>query len=496
MSCLDTTCSGVELVAGHSSIIADLPTNGLDSASAFDVVNSYKKVAAMGDLSMMCSLVQPSPELLNLFDNVLLMSKGVCLYFGPVQTVERYFFGLGYQMPSTKALPDYLEELSVAPERFYHASHTSHEQNMHRIASSSAIDGGTPIDAVNTYRPVKQVQFDEKGVPFIELDHVGDKDDTGLPMQHTTSIQTTPIPGSIPQSAGTVAPPREPALDDEFGGRDPNAPKPARQFSIKGHTVQITHTEAMNHLFRAYKQSEEYKQLGLELWQMAPTYVDPKAEERKLKDPEYRERNRKFNSSFMLQVELCIHRQFQIITRNKATTIGGFIRQIMIALLVGSLFWQIGTAQKDARTRFGLFFFMLSFNTMGSIQSIPALMEQRLVYYSQTHAGYYRGAAFYISYILTEIPLSAINTFLFVIVLYPMSGLANGIQSEEFGYLFLLIFLMNLVSSTSTPSTLALVPNSLTHLLSPLLTTLHPSLQRRGVCLWPVCVRINQSLRR
>ncbi len=71
---------------------------------------------------MLCSLVQPSPELLDLFDRVMLMSKGRCVYFGPRDAVSRYFFGLGYQMPAdaeNKSEPDWLEEVSLTPEDFY-----------------------------------------------------------------------------------------------------------------------------------------------------------------------------------------------------------------------------------------------------------------------------------------------------------------------------------------------------------------------------------------
>lgn len=458
---------GVEMVAGHSSILADLPTNGLDSASAFDVIANYKKLAAYGGRSLMCSLVQPSPQLLNLFDNVLLMSKGVCVYFGPVDRVNDYLFGLGYQMPVHKALPDYLEELSVAPERFYQGPGVTDEKGnivvhhvasnpslaqlmLPRVTSQAALDD---LDSTNApkERPVGKVELDYKGVPTLTLDDIARKDSGAASMPGRVPPSPYLMTGGSASNGNTAAaqeltmaqpqplPAREPALDDEFGGRDPNAPKPTRHLSVKGHKVIISHYDAMTHLFRAYKKSDEYRNLGLELWGMEPTFVDPKESAKQ-------NRGKKYNASFMLQVQLCLMRQFQIVWRNKSGTIGGFVRQIFIALLVGSLFWQVGTHQKDARTRFGLFFFMLSFNTMGSIQSIPALMEQRTVYYSQTDAGYYKGAAFYISYVLTEIPLSALNTFIFTVILYPMSGLTNGVQSEEYGYLFTLIFVVNLVS--------------------------------------------------
>jgi ABC-type multidrug transport system ATPase subunit len=58
------TSIGVELVAGHPVIVADLPTNGLDSATAFDIMRTLKYQCQSGQ-SVIASLAQPSPELLN-----------------------------------------------------------------------------------------------------------------------------------------------------------------------------------------------------------------------------------------------------------------------------------------------------------------------------------------------------------------------------------------------------------------------------------------------
>jgi ABC-type multidrug transport system ATPase subunit len=55
---------GCEMVAGHPIIVADLPTNGLDSATAYDIIRTVKHANQSGR-TFICSLAQPSPELLN-----------------------------------------------------------------------------------------------------------------------------------------------------------------------------------------------------------------------------------------------------------------------------------------------------------------------------------------------------------------------------------------------------------------------------------------------
>ena len=66
---------GVDMVAGRECLLADLPTNGLDSASAYSLMRTMRFVCK-GGFSMMASVVQPSSELFQLFHNVLVLSKG------------------------------------------------------------------------------------------------------------------------------------------------------------------------------------------------------------------------------------------------------------------------------------------------------------------------------------------------------------------------------------------------------------------------------------
>jgi hypothetical protein len=98
----------------------------------------------------------------------------------------------------------------------------------------------------------------------------------------------------------------------------------------------------------------------------------------------------------------------------------------------------------DARIRFGLLFFSLMFNTLTSIQLIPNLMDQRFVYYLQASNGYFRRFNFYASYMLLEIPQSLVHTFSYMLVVYPMSGFRDGLNSNAFGYYALTVLTSNL----------------------------------------------------
>ena len=57
---------------------------GLDSASAFFCVTAVKKLAAEGRTVIM-SVHQPSAEVFDLFDTLLLLSGGEQIFFGPAR---------------------------------------------------------------------------------------------------------------------------------------------------------------------------------------------------------------------------------------------------------------------------------------------------------------------------------------------------------------------------------------------------------------------------
>ena len=67
---------------------------------------------------MIMSLAQPSTELLNLFDNLCILSFGECLYFGSVLQAENYLLSLGFVRPQHKTIPAWIEEITTKPSKY------------------------------------------------------------------------------------------------------------------------------------------------------------------------------------------------------------------------------------------------------------------------------------------------------------------------------------------------------------------------------------------
>ncbi|KAJ1274764.1 hypothetical protein BS78_05G086400 [Paspalum vaginatum] len=86
---------GHELLVNPSLLILDEPTSGLDSTAAARLVATLAALARRGRTVVM-SVHQPSSRVYRMFDNVLLLADGSCLYFGPGRDAMDYFAAAGF----------------------------------------------------------------------------------------------------------------------------------------------------------------------------------------------------------------------------------------------------------------------------------------------------------------------------------------------------------------------------------------------------------------
>jgi hypothetical protein len=104
---------GVELISDPSVIFLDEPTSGLDSFQAESVIQTLKKLACNGR-TVFTSIHQPSSQIFAHFDQLLLLSEGQGIYFGPANEAVSYFAGLGHRCPKLFNPADFfLDLLSV-----------------------------------------------------------------------------------------------------------------------------------------------------------------------------------------------------------------------------------------------------------------------------------------------------------------------------------------------------------------------------------------------
>jgi len=69
------TCIGYELITDPNLMLLDEPTSGLDSSTAYRICKLLKKEAENG-MTIIATLHQPSGEIFDLFDRLIVLHDG------------------------------------------------------------------------------------------------------------------------------------------------------------------------------------------------------------------------------------------------------------------------------------------------------------------------------------------------------------------------------------------------------------------------------------
>ncbi|XP_076900740.1 pleiotropic drug resistance protein 3-like isoform X2 [Bidens hawaiensis] len=103
--------TGEMIVGPTKALFMDEISNGLDSSTTYQIVACLQQLAHITDASILISLLQPSPEVFDLFDDIMLMAEGRIVYHGPRGNALEYFEGFGFTCPERKGVADFLQEV-------------------------------------------------------------------------------------------------------------------------------------------------------------------------------------------------------------------------------------------------------------------------------------------------------------------------------------------------------------------------------------------------
>ncbi|KAJ6620338.1 ABC transporter [Mycena sp. CBHHK59/15] len=113
---------GLELIASPDVLILDEPTSGLDSVSAARVARVLHAIAhdSENPIPVIASIHQPSSQLYQIFDSILLLSHGRALYagpggFAPAEHFARVAAGVAPPYQQGYNVADYLLEVASDP---------------------------------------------------------------------------------------------------------------------------------------------------------------------------------------------------------------------------------------------------------------------------------------------------------------------------------------------------------------------------------------------
>lgn len=153
------TSVGVELVTRPALVFLDEPTSGLDSFNAVQLCQLLGMVAKAGS-SVLFTIHQPSSEIFNAFDRLILLNSGRVMFQGLVTDVPTFFSSRGFPSPPNYNPADWimkvaltqsteeLEKVGFFQEDIRDIGETSHSEHKSKDALGMTAHSSTLIGAI------------------------------------------------------------------------------------------------------------------------------------------------------------------------------------------------------------------------------------------------------------------------------------------------------------------------------------------------------------
>lgn len=102
---------GTAIMKDPSILFLDEPTSGLDTLTALKICRILKRMAVKRNKAIILTIHQPSNEIFYMFDKILLLSEGNVIYYGAINTVEKYLSEKGLVRRPQVTVPEFIVEI-------------------------------------------------------------------------------------------------------------------------------------------------------------------------------------------------------------------------------------------------------------------------------------------------------------------------------------------------------------------------------------------------
>ncbi|KAL1818654.1 hypothetical protein ACET3Z_013523 [Daucus carota] len=168
-----------------------------------------------------------------------------------------------------------------------------------------------------------------------------------------------------------------------------------------------------------------------------------------------------YSQSFLIQFVTCLWKQRASYWRNPPYTAARFFFTTSIALLFGTMFWDLGNKRRVRQDLFNSMGCMYSAVTFIGIQNAssvqPVVAVEKTVFYRERAAGMYSSMAYALAQVLVEIPYIFVQTVVYGVIVYSMIGF-EWTAAKFFWYIFFM-FVTLLYYTFFGMMTVAVAPN-------------------------------------
>ncbi|KAJ5091406.1 ABC multidrug transporter C [Penicillium alfredii] len=220
----------------------------------------------------------------------------------------------------------------------------------------------------------------------------------------------------------------------------------------------------------AWKNSDAYKKLIKEIEEYDQAYPIGGESLQKFIDSRraMQDRNQRVKSPYTMsviqQVNLCMVRGFQRLKGDASLTISALIGNFIMALIIGSVFFNLDDTTDSFYSRGALLFFAVLLNAFSSALEILTLYAQRPIVEKQARYAMYHPFTEAIASMLCDMPYKLLNSVTFNVPLYFMTGLR---QTAGAFFTFLLFSIVTTLTMSMIFRTIAASSRTLSQALVP-----------------------------
>ncbi|OQD89391.1 hypothetical protein PENANT_c002G07605 [Penicillium antarcticum] len=224
---------------------------------------------------------------------------------------------------------------------------------------------------------------------------------------------------------------------------------------------------------KTWNNSQQKKQLTLQIeayqvkYSLAGECLDEFVASRTAQQASGQRMKSPYTLSYMQQISLCLWRGWKRLFADPSLTYIQLGGNTIMALVLGSIFFNLHSDTNSFYGRGGLIFFALLLSAFSSVLEILTLYEQRPIVEKHNQFALYHPSAEAVASMLTDIPYKVLNTLCFNLTLYLMANLRR-----EAGPLFFFLFvaflstmvtssLFRTIASVSRTMSQAMVPAAL-----------------------------------
>lgn len=165
----------------------------------------------------------------------------------------------------------------------------------------------------------------------------------------------------------------------------------------------------------------------------------------------------RYKSSRIHEILTLYNRFWKIIYRTRQLLLTNTLEALVVGLVLGTIYINIGFDKQGIEKRFGLFAFTLTFLLSSTTETLPIFINERPILLRETSGGIYRLSSYLIANTLVFLPYLLAIAIIYSVSVYFLVGLCASWQA--FAYFVLVIWIIVLMANSFVLFLSSLAPN-------------------------------------